>query len=320
MFRILLPLLLWCAAPSVHALGIDDLVQKNIDARGGLAALRAMNSLKTSGRLGFSQGDFSIDLGYTSYARRDTRLRTELSMQGLSQVTGYASGDAWMINPFQGRRDPERISAEDAKDYEIPADLDGPLEVGLDRRAAYSVTDRKAQFDAVMRVHALFGRMTDLTDRILALGAAAGTSAEGLAADDSLRENLEALASETAELRKRIVATKEGGAITGEERLREFTDQLYGALLGYEGRPAQTLTERTGVLESELAEVDASLETLADKRLPALNEGLRARKREELVLPAPGEPVAQTSIDVVGGGTSEPARFARHPLWHVRLR
>ena len=48
-------------------------------------------------------------------------------MQGLSQVTGYAAGDAWIINPFQGRRDPERISAEDAKDYEIPADLDGPL-------------------------------------------------------------------------------------------------------------------------------------------------------------------------------------------------
>ena len=127
MFRILLPFLLLLAAPAVHALGVDELVQKNIDARGGLAALRAMNSLKTSGRLGFSQGDFSIDLGYTAYARRDTRLRTELSMQGLSQVTGYAAGDAWIINPFQGRRDPERISAEDAKDYEIPADLDGPL-------------------------------------------------------------------------------------------------------------------------------------------------------------------------------------------------
>ena len=127
MFRILLPFLLLLAAPAVHALGVDELVQKNIDARGGLPALRAMNSLKTSGRLGFSQGDFSIDLGYTAYARRDTRLRTELSMQGLSQVTGYAAGDAWIINPFQGRRDPERISAEDAKDYEIPADLDGPL-------------------------------------------------------------------------------------------------------------------------------------------------------------------------------------------------
>ena len=32
-------------------------------------------------------------------------------------------------------------------------------------------------------------------------------------------------------MRKRIVATKEGGAITGEERLREHTDTLYGAIM-----------------------------------------------------------------------------------------
>ena len=31
-------------------------------------------------------------------------------------------------------------------------------------------------------------------------------------------------------LRKQIVATKEGGAITGEERLREHTDDVYGAI------------------------------------------------------------------------------------------
>ena len=39
-------------------------------------------------------------------------------------------------------------------------------------------------------------------------------------------------------MRKQIVATTEGGAITGEERLREHTDQLYGAILSFEGKPA----------------------------------------------------------------------------------
>lgn len=127
MSRLLLVLALLCLVPGAAALTVDDLVQKNIDARGGVDALRALNSLKTSGRLSFSQGDFSMELGFVSLARRDARLRSEISMQGLTQVTGYAAGDAWMINPFQGRRDPERISAEDAKDYEISADLDGPL-------------------------------------------------------------------------------------------------------------------------------------------------------------------------------------------------
>src|SRR5262249_684477 len=40
------------------------------------------------------------------------------------------------------------------------------LEIGLDRRAPYNVADRRQQFDAVMRVHALFGSMSTLVDRI----------------------------------------------------------------------------------------------------------------------------------------------------------
>ncbi len=45
-------------------------------------------------------------------------------------------------------------------------------------------------------------------------------------------------------LRKKIVATKEGGAITGEERLREYLTSLYGSVVFYEGRPSQTQVER----------------------------------------------------------------------------
>lgn len=127
MSRFVLSLLLLMLVPAAQAITVDELVRKNIEARGGLAALQAMRSLRTSGRLTFAQGDFSMELGYASLARRDARLRQEISMQGLTQVMAYSAGDAWMINPFQGRRDPERISAEDAKDFEVSADLDGPL-------------------------------------------------------------------------------------------------------------------------------------------------------------------------------------------------
>src|SRR6266487_610 len=43
------------------------------------------------------------------------------------------------------------------------------LTVGLDRRAKFSAADRKAQFDAAMRVHGLFGEESALMDRIVAL-------------------------------------------------------------------------------------------------------------------------------------------------------
>ena len=56
-------------------------------------------------------------------------------------------------------------------------------------------------------------------------------------------------------VRKQIVATTEGGAITGEERLREHTDQLYGAILSYEGKPGDYQIARIDSLRRELDDV-----------------------------------------------------------------
>ncbi|GMU42661.1 MAG: hypothetical protein DYH17_03255 [Xanthomonadales bacterium PRO6] len=120
-------LLAGACLPAAQAQTVDELVAKNIQARGGIEALRAIQSLKASGRMNFSGGDFSVDLGIVSYNERDARLRMEASIQGLTQVTAYDGREAWTINPFQGRRDPERMSAEDAKSLQVQADIDGPL-------------------------------------------------------------------------------------------------------------------------------------------------------------------------------------------------
>lgn len=125
--QLLAAMLLGAFASAASALTVDELVDKNIEARGGIEALRAIQSIKASGRMNFSGGDFSIDLAFASLNERAAKVRTETSIQGLTQVTAYDGKEAWTINPFQGRRDPERMSAEDAKGMEIQADIDGPL-------------------------------------------------------------------------------------------------------------------------------------------------------------------------------------------------
>lgn len=128
MHRILLVLsLLGALSPSAFAYTVDELVAKNIEARGGLEAIRAIHSVKATGQMNFSQGDFSIDLGFVSLNERDAKTRSEASLQGLTQVMAYDGKDAWRIDPFQGRRDPERLSDEDKKGLELQADIDGPL-------------------------------------------------------------------------------------------------------------------------------------------------------------------------------------------------
>lgn len=196
------------------------------------------------------------------------------------------------------------------------------IEVGLDRRAEYSVTDRAEQFQAAMRVHGLFGRMTALTDRIQFMQMMAGGIAGQLPEKDKLKAQLGSFVAEAETVRKEIVATKEGGAITGEERLREHTDQLYSAILGYDGKPAQTLVERTVVLEGELDAITAKFDALSAKALPKINEQLKSRQLPEIAWPPKGPmpPVADvSSSDGAVGGYSAPKKYYRHPLSGLRM-
>ena len=156
--------------------------------------------------------------------------------------------------------------------------VDAKLVIGLDRRATYSAGDRKAQFDAVMKAHALFGEMTTLAGRIEAARDAVRERLKGLSDTDALAVGLHAIDDKLEATKKLIVATTEGGAITGEERIREHLDSLYGALDGYEGRPAKYQLDRLAVLRRELTDVDKMLAAIIGKDARALDDELRRHK------------------------------------------
>jgi photosystem II stability/assembly factor-like uncharacterized protein len=145
--------------------------------------------------------------------------------------------------------------------------IEGTLPIGLDRRAPYTAADRKEQFDAAMRVHALFSDMSALVDRIEAARAAAGAKAKGLSDSDPLKGKVAARSEALENIRRKIVATKEGGAITGEERIREHADILYSALLGWEGKPARYQIDRIDALKRELDDVAKELADLTAKEI-----------------------------------------------------
>jgi len=162
-----------------------------------------------------------------------------------------------------------------------------PLVVGLDRRATYTFADRKAQFEAANRTKALFGRMSVLIDGITALRTATAAVAPKLPVDDALQGQLVELSQRADALRKQVVATKEGGAITGEERLREQTDYVYGAIISNEGAPTSYAVARVATLDRELSEVEASFAALTSSDVPAINAKLKAKSLPQLTVFAP---------------------------------
>ena len=158
------------------------------------------------------------------------------------------------------------------------------LVVGLDPRAKFTAEDRKLEFDAAMRVYNLLGDMSFDVERINGVHDALMNRAAKLKGDAIFGKRLQELAQKTEEMRKKIVATKEGGAVTGEERIREKTTQLYGDILNYEGRPADYQVARIDSLKKELEDVAAEFDAFIAKELSAVNKSL-AQKKLEAVRP-----------------------------------
>lgn len=115
------------ATSAASAMTADELIARAIAARGGLAKIQAVDSLRSTGKLVFAQGDFSVELAYVNLAAAAAGCRTEVSLQGLTAITAFGEGIGWTVSPFQGRLEPERMAADDAKALEYCADLDGPL-------------------------------------------------------------------------------------------------------------------------------------------------------------------------------------------------
>jgi hypothetical protein len=133
-------------------------------------------------------------------------------------------------------------------------------------------------------------------DRILFLRAAVTKTKTAMPDSDEMKKAVNDFDGKLDTVRKQIVATTEGGAITGEERLREHTDQLYGAILTYEGKPGDYQIARIDALRKELDDVTRDFENLVAKDLPALNDQLKAKGKEPLPVPPAKVAVNEESL------------------------
>jgi hypothetical protein len=102
----------------------DELVAKNLEARGGADALRAITSMHALGKLRLGGG---LEARTETWAVAPDKVRQDFSLQGLTQVNAWDGSQGWIIDPFQGRRDPQKLSGDDTKALAQAADIAGPL-------------------------------------------------------------------------------------------------------------------------------------------------------------------------------------------------
>jgi len=131
-------------------LSAAQIVDKNVAARGGLQAWRAVQTLSLQGKMGAagnrratlpvpvphekelasslpSRPVEEMQLPFLMELKRHRKMRLELQFKGQTAVQVYDGANGWKLRPYLNRHEVEPFSAEELKIASSQEDLDGPL-------------------------------------------------------------------------------------------------------------------------------------------------------------------------------------------------
>ena len=111
-------------APLAHAQTVDEILAKHYEAMGGLAKIKALNTMRVTGTMGMGQG---MEAPLVMERKRPDKRRVEFTIQGMTGIQAFDGEKAWSLMPFMGKKDPELGSDEDNKNEKDDADFDGSL-------------------------------------------------------------------------------------------------------------------------------------------------------------------------------------------------
>ena len=113
------------AAAVASAQTADDLVDKNVQAKGGREKLKAVQTIRMTGKMSMGQGmeaPVSMEMAPPTH-----KVRMDFTLQGMTGTQAYDGANGWQVMPFMGKTDPEAMSADDLKEIKENADFQGPL-------------------------------------------------------------------------------------------------------------------------------------------------------------------------------------------------
>ncbi|HET9400573.1 MAG TPA: hypothetical protein VFO34_06455 [Candidatus Acidoferrales bacterium] len=109
--------------PAARAQSLDEVIAKYVIAHGGTEKMGAIQTRRMSGELDVS----SLHIKIVQENKRPDKVREEDSLQGFTQVQAYNGKTGWQVDPTQGRKQAQLMSADDSKNLVVDADMDGPL-------------------------------------------------------------------------------------------------------------------------------------------------------------------------------------------------
>src|ERR1700731_597961 len=112
------------AATASTQLTAAQIAEKNVSARGGLQAWRAVKTMSMSGKMD-AGGTQNVQLPFVLEKKRPRKTRLEIQFAGQTAVQTYDGVAGWKLRPFMGRKTVEPFTAEELGLAAAEAELDG---------------------------------------------------------------------------------------------------------------------------------------------------------------------------------------------------
>lgn len=103
---------------------VDEIIAKNLAAKGGAQKLQAVKTVRMTGKMTIGPG---IEAPIVLELKRPNSMRMDITVQGMVGSQAYDGAKGWSLMPFGGSTVPQQMTAEEATLAQEQADLDGPL-------------------------------------------------------------------------------------------------------------------------------------------------------------------------------------------------
>jgi hypothetical protein len=144
----------------------EQIIERNVTARGGLQAWRGVQTLSMSGKLeaggnesstypvqGVKRGGVQLpkrpteqmQLPFRLETKRSRKLRLEIDFRGQTAIQTYDGTHGWKLRPFLNRHEVEPFTADEMKAAAFQSDLDGPM-------VDYAAKGTKAELEGTEKV------------------------------------------------------------------------------------------------------------------------------------------------------------------------
>ena len=112
------------SAPFLHAQTVDEIIAKCIEARGGIRKLKAVQSLRMTGRISFGP---NLDGTLLVEMKRPSKLREQVTIADKTMLRTTNGKEGWVINQFEEDPGPKPVPATELANMLQKADFDRPL-------------------------------------------------------------------------------------------------------------------------------------------------------------------------------------------------